>query len=561
MEAADLSLHAELLSVCFGSHRKLRTCERMLDGYVPHRPLPSVESGRLRSGSSSQREHPRRRSATLLMAQASPKSNLLTMLMVAAAVFLGVQLFCGPKGPPPSTEQLRARYELAKHLGITAKPVPGGLEVTAVAPGSPAEPLQLQAGDQILRINGEPARSLDQLTKGMKPTTTVEVRRADGTTTTMTIRRSNALAFVRDGMAYADRLKSNAEALIGPDKQAALDAATQIEFEIAEAQYAAAELDRSFNEAVIAYQTFDRLAKEFENTELGNRAKVGRDASRALAAQLPKGSFIQFGYNAIDWLVAATGRVPGFSYWFAAFFLSLVVRALVWPLATKQIISFKRMALLQPMIKELQEKYQGAELQTRVMKLYQKYGINPLAGCWPMLIQLPFFIWVFYCMNAYRFEFQSGTFLWVNPATAKMLPSIIAPNLGERDVPLVILYGISMIVSTFVTPADPQNVRQTRMIGAIMAITFTAIMLMPFAPFPSAFVIYWIGINVLSTIQSIYLSRKPIPPLVEVPESERKKGMFAGLTPTDGTQSNGKEIKPRDRTGAPKLHKPKKKKK
>jgi YidC/Oxa1 family membrane protein insertase len=225
-------------------------------------------------------------------------------------------------------------------------------------------------------------------------------------------------------------------------------------------------------------------------------------------------------------------------------------------------MGFKRMALLQPMIKELQEKYQGAELQSRMMKLYAKYGINPLAGCWPALVQLPFFFWVFYCMNAYRFEFQSGFFLWVNPETAKMMPGILAPNLGERDIPLVILYGISMIVSTMVTPVDPQNAKQTRMIGIIMAVAFTGIMLMPFAPFPSAFVVYWIGINVLSTAQSIYLSRRPIPPLVEIPESERKKGgMFGGLTPTDGPAKNGNDVKPREKTGAPKLHKPKKKKK
>lgn len=495
------------------------------------------------------------------MSQPSPKSNLLTMLMIAAAVFLGVQLFCGPKGPPAPTEQLKAKYELAKHLGIAAKSSPGALEITAIEAGSPADPLGLRVGDQILRINNEPALSLDQLTRGMAPTASIEVRRTDGTTSTMTIRRSNASDFLHDGTAYADRLKSNAAALIGPDKQSALDAAIQIELEIANAQYAAAELNKDFDAAVLAYQTFDRLAKEFPDTEIAAEALLGKEASRELATKLPKSPIIQSGYNFIDWLVRATGKVPGFSYWFAALVLSVIVRGLVWPLATKQIIGFKRMALLQPMIKELQEKYQGAELQTRVMKLYQKYGINPLAGCWPMLIQLPFFIWVFYCMNAYRFEFQSGTFLWVNPTTAKMLPGILAPNLGERDVPLVILYGISMIISTFVTPADPQNTRQTRMIGTILAITFTGIMLMPFAPFPSAFVIYWIGINVLSTIQSIYLLRKPVPPLSEIPEDKRKKGMFGGLTPSDGPASNGKEVKPREKTGAPKLHKPKKKKK
>lgn len=368
-------------------------------------------------------------------------------------------------------------------------------------------------------------------------------------------------AVVAAGNEYLSRLRDSLEALDQEQRKTAEQEALQVEFSIAEAKFKSAEKSRDYNAAVLAYQAFDLIAKQHPETEVGKNALARKEDSRKLAVALPKSPIIQFGYNVIDFLVRITGSVAGFSYWFAALVLAIIVRVLVWPLATKQIMGFKRMALLQPMIKELQEKYQGPELQTRTMKLYQKYGINPLAGCWPMLIQLPFFIWVFYCMNAYRFEFQSGTFLWVNPETAKLMPGILAPNLGERDIPLVILYGISMVLSTMVTPVDPSNARQTRMIGIIMAVVFTFIMMMPFAPFPSAFVIYWIGINMLSTAQSIYLSRQPIPPLVEVPEDQQKKGMFGGLTPTDGSAKNGKEIKPRERTGAPKLHKPKKKKK
>jgi len=368
-------------------------------------------------------------------------------------------------------------------------------------------------------------------------------------------------AIIASGTEYLSRINDTLDSLDQDQRKSAEEQAQQVEYSIAEAKYKSAEKSRDYNAAVLAYQAFDIIAKQHADTEIGRNALARKEDSRKLAVALPKSSIIQFGYNVIDFLVKITGSVAGFSYWFAALVLAIIVRVLVWPLATKQIMGFKRMALLQPMIKELQEKYQGPELQTRTMKLYQKYGINPLAGCWPMLIQLPFFIWVFYCMNAYRFEFQSGTFLWVNPETAKLMPGILAPNLGERDIPLVILYGISMVLSTMVTPVDPSNARQTRMIGIIMAVVFTFIMMMPFAPFPSAFVIYWIGINMLSTAQSIYLSRQPIPPLVEVPEDQQKKGMFGGLTPTDGSAKNGKEIKPRERTGAPKLHKPKKKKK
>lgn len=360
------------------------------------------------------------------------------------------------------------------------------------------------------------------------------------------------------GRALASRLRREESSAAGDEKAALLAEARQVEFSIAEAELKKAEATKDFNVAVTAYQAFETLAHEAKGTEIGKQAEAKRVEARSLAERLPKSGMIQVGYDAIDLIVAATGRLPWFSYWFAALLMALIVRGLVWPLSAKQIIGFKRMAMLQPMIKELQEKYQGVELQQRVAKLYSKYGINPLAGCWPALVQMPFFIWVFYCMNAYRFEFQHGYFLWVNPKTAGVFPGIVAPNLGERDFPLIILYGISMIITSLVTPTDPQNARQAKIMGIVLALVFSVMML--FWVFPSAFIIYWIGINILSTAQSIIMSRKPLPPLVEVPEGERKNGIFGGLVPKEGAKGSAKvvdTIKSKEKTGAPVLHKPK----
>jgi YidC/Oxa1 family membrane protein insertase len=361
---------------------------------------------------------------------------------------------------------------------------------------------------------------------------------------------------LKTGAPYSSRLRTAADEKSGPERAALLGEARTIDFNLADSQRKQAEANKNFDTAVMAYQAFDRLYQEAPDTEIGARALASRKATQVLATQLPKSPLIQVGYNVIDGIVSLTGRIPWFSYWFAAILMALIVRFAVWPLSAKQILGFKRMAQLQPMIKELQGKYQGAELQTRIAKLYQRYGINPLAGCWPMLIQMPIFIWVFYCMNAYRFEFQNGTFLWVNESVHRMAPAIIAPNLGERDLPLVLLYGISMVVTSLVTPTDPQTARQSKMMGIIIAVIFTVMMV--FWPFPSAFIVYWISINVVSTAQSIYMGRMTLPPLQEIPEHLQKPGLFGGLAPKEGKHGSASaELKPREKTGAPVLHKPK----
>lgn len=266
------------------------------------------------------------------------------------------------------------------------------------------------------------------------------------------------------------------------------------------------------------------------------------------------------GWKIIDSLVAMTGRVPSFSYVFAAFVLALVVRAIVFPLAQRQLMWGRKMSQLQPLVKELRAKYEKKgqriapqdqqKLQMETMQLYQTYGINPVAGCLPAFVQLPFFILVYVCMTHYRFEFKAGTFLWVNPSTSASVGSWIAPSLGDMDVPLLIIYGISMIVTTLLTPvSDPSNARTQRMIGVGMAVFFTITMF--FWPFPSAFVLYWIFLNLFATAQSLRAYRLPLPPLVKV---NAPNGAVIPVKPTlNGTMFGS--------TGTPKAHKPKPKRK
>src|SRR5204862_4714319 len=124
-----------------------------------------------------------------------------------------------------------------------------------------------------------------------------------------------------------------------------------------------------------------------------------------------RNSYLVYGifpvYKIIDSLFSLTGSVPSFIYAFAAFLLALVVRAIIFPLAQKQLMWGRKMQQLAPLVKEIREEYTDkktkqvtnqAELQQRTMALYAEYGINPLAGCLPAVVQLPLFLTVYQFM-------------------------------------------------------------------------------------------------------------------------------------------------------------------
>ncbi len=268
--------------------------------------------------------------------------------------------------------------------------------------------------------------------------------------------------------------------------------------------------------------------------------------------------FLPGGYQLIDILVKATNSAPGFSYAFAAFLLALLVRAAIYPLAQKQLMWSRQMTQLQPLTAELREKYKNnpQELNVKVMELYKEYGINPLAGCGPALIQLPLFFTVYQCMLLYQFEFQKGHFLWINPAS-NAANKLFAPNLGQLDTILIFLYGISMVVTTLLSPvSDPTQLRQQRMIGIGFSIFATVTLFTGAFPVAGGFVLYWTFTNLLATAQSLRAYRLPMPPLTKV------NAAGGGVFPIDPrlANSNGKINPGTSKTGTPAKHKPKKRK-
>ncbi|RYG29817.1 membrane protein insertase YidC, partial [bacterium] len=229
--------------------------------------------------------------------------------------------------------------------------------------------------------------------------------------------------------------------------------------------------------------------------------------------------FIPGGYHLIDGLVAATGRVPAFSYAFAAFMLAFVVRLVVFPFTQKQLMHSRQMMQLAPLTAELKEQYKDdpQQLNVRSMALYKEYGLNPVAGCAPALVQMPLFLTVYQCMLLYQFEFQKGTFLWINPSANAASHGFFGANLGQLDPILILIYGITMVVSSLLTPVtDPAQRKQQRLIGVGAAVIFTGAMFTGFFPVVAGFVLYWTFTNIFSTLQSLRAYRLPLPPLQKV---------------------------------------------
>lgn len=266
------------------------------------------------------------------------------------------------------------------------------------------------------------------------------------------------------------------------------------------------------------------------------------------------------GYQFVDFLVHLTGANPSYSYALAALLLAIFVRGVIWPLSQRQMMWSRQMSQLTPLVNEIKNEYKGktdpaatTEMNSKVMGLYKEYGINPMAGCFPSLLQLPLFLIVYQSMQHYRFEFQHGFFFWINPTTSAAMPNFIARNLGEKDYILIIIYGITFLVSSILMPvSDPANARQARITSVSMSLLFAVMMF--FWPVPSAFVLYWVFTNILATAQSLRAYRLPLPPLV------KKNSITGGVYPTNGS-SNGLSNGKSSSTGVPQRFKAKKKKK
>jgi YidC/Oxa1 family membrane protein insertase len=167
--------------------------------------------------------------------------------------------------------------------------------------------------------------------------------------------------------------------------------------------------------------------------------------------------------------------------------------------------SMKNMQKLQPKVAKLKEKYKDdpTKMNQEMMAMYKTYKVNPIGGCLPMIIQIPFFFALYRVLMA-AIELRHAPFLlWINDLSApdRLMIGFDIPFLHGIPV-LTILMGVSMYFQQKMTPttADPTQAK----IMQFLPIIFTVM----FINFASGLVLYWFVNNLLSILQQKLINRQ-----------------------------------------------------
>lgn len=192
------------------------------------------------------------------------------------------------------------------------------------------------------------------------------------------------------------------------------------------------------------------------------------------------------------------------NYGIAIILLTVIIKLIFWPLTHKSYKSMQKMKEIQPLIARLREKYKDdrEKLNQELLQLYRTYKINPMGGCLPIIIQIPFFF-ALYRMLYSSVELRHQPFcLWINDLTApdRLFIGFHIPYLGGIPV-LTLLMGLSMFIQQKMSPS-PGDPRQEKLM-LMMPVIFTVF----FINFPSGLVLYWFVNNVLSIVQQFWISR------------------------------------------------------
>lgn len=180
----------------------------------------------------------------------------------------------------------------------------------------------------------------------------------------------------------------------------------------------------------------------------------------------------------------------------AIIIVTLIIRLLLFPIQRKQLKSSFQMQQVQPRMQEIQKLYAGdqVKIQQEMQKLYQETGFNPLAGCLPMLIQMPIFIILFQVLRDKIGQYAGGE---LSVSFYNILPNLTqtVSDAFNQDIVYSIPYIVMMVlfIGLSVTPMilqmkqNPQNRSQMTMMMGIMGIMFTWVAFIS----PAGVMLYW----------------------------------------------------------------------
>lgn len=191
--------------------------------------------------------------------------------------------------------------------------------------------------------------------------------------------------------------------------------------------------------------------------------------------------------------MTATVGLP--NYGLAIIIMTIIVKILLYPLTKKQIESTKAMMAMQPKMKAIQEKYKNDKqrLNMELANLYKQENVNPLAGCLPLLVQMPIMIGIFYGIRDFNYV-GPANFLWIqsisNPDPMYILP---------------VLSALTTFVQSKQTMPDTSSA-QNKMMLYFMPLFIGYISF----SFPAGLVLYWVVMNLMQIGQQALMNKATV---------------------------------------------------
>ena len=255
-----------------------------------------------------------------------------------------------------------------------------------------------------------------------------------------------------------------------------------------------------------------------------------------------------FTYQVTERVAHFFGGTKG-NYGIAIILLTILVRGLMFPLGRKQARSAQKMQSLQPLLKELQDKYKDdkEKLTKETFALYKRHGVNPVSGCLPALIQLPIFVGLWQALNT-SFPLRHATFLWIRDLAAPdMLFHIpfeipfVTYYLGQwfNLLPFAVIGLMLFQTKLFAPPATTPEAEQQQKIMKFMMI-FMGVM---FYKVPSGLGIYFITSSLWAIGERLILPKvAPATPqeMAGKAASSEKSSFWPGRGSQNGDRGGGK---------------------
>lgn len=226
-------------------------------------------------------------------------------------------------------------------------------------------------------------------------------------------------------------------------------------------------------------------------------------------------------FSFLRWLI------PNFGLVIIVF--SIIIKIALHPLTKTSMKSMKQMQALQPLMTEIREKHKDdpQRMNQQIMNLYKEYGVNPAAGCLPLLLQMPI-LFALYAVFSSAIELRQANFVgWIRdlsiPDVIVTLPFTI-PLFGISAISgLALAMGITMFVQQKMTVTDPRQKAMVWMMPVMMTLLFNN--------FPSGLNLYYFVFNLLSIGQQVWMNKKHgNEPLRKVDPKKKKGGLMARIT-------------------------------